>query len=250
MREIKIIFLTLFAAILLATPFTVEAKGSNVTVIDEADLLTSAEEEDLYDYLYTLDDGINYLVVTSDDYNTNTDSTLERYYSSYYVESSDGVAFIIDMYNREIYISGYGSVKNTLTSADALDITDNVYTYASYGNYYDCILNAFEQADIVVNKGFILRPMRFIVAFLVSIILGFLGVFIWAMMERRHVVISDSAAQIIVTGMAVSGLPVVYDRVKRPRSNGSGGGGGFSGGGGGGFSGGGGGGHSGGGHSF
>ena len=94
--------------------------------------------------------------------------------------------------------------------------------------------------------------MRLIVTALVSIILGFLLVFLKAVRERARVQ-TFTPAEMLLIGASIAGTSTVLNTTRRKiASAGStyhGGGGGFSGGGGG-FSGGGGGGHSGGGHSF
>ena len=246
--------------VLTAFPMKADAAADNVRVYDDAELLTDAEETQIEEYLQSLDDSINYLAVTSDsyDYGYSTDSTLEYYYTSNFTSSSNGVAFIIDMARREVYISGYGNVQKKLKNADALDITDNIYTYASAGDYQSCILKAFEQADLLINKGFIYRPMRFIVSLLISVILGFLAVFYFAMIKRRRdLSAADGAAFALLAAGSITNASSVYRTTSTPIHTVSSGdssfGGGFSGGGGGGgFSGGGGGGggHSGGGHSF
>ena len=251
MREIKKILFGLSIFALFLIPLKVEASSDNVVIVDDAGLLSSSEEEELYDYLSSLNDEINYCAVTSDTWDYyNADSTLEAYYESYYSSYDDGVAFIIDMAHREVYIQGYGDVKKQMRSDDCTDITDNIYKYASKEEYFDCIKNAFIQADTIVNKGFILRPMRFIVAFLVSIIIGFFLVFFKAMKERsKFETIGDTAATIVTIGAPIVGTAMVYDTIKRHRDHSSSSGG--HGGHGGGFGGGGhGGGHSGGGHSF
>ncbi len=234
-------------------PITANASESNVYIADNASLLDSSEEQELYSYLESLNSDINYVVVTDDSgmYGYDVDSRLEYYYTSVYSSYSDGIAFMVDMYSREIYISGYGNVQNQITSADALDITDNVYSYASNGDYYNCIYKAMVQADTLVNEGFILRPMRIIVSLLLAIILGFLTTFFIAMNDRKKHKKDDKSDVIIMTGASIAGASAIYDTVRIRRSSSGGGhGGGFSGGGGGFSGGGGGGGHSGGGHSF
>ena len=257
MREIRKILLGLFAAVLLVCPLTVEAAAGNIAVTDDAGLLTEEDVQEIETYLETLNSETNYVVATSDsyDYGSDADKILEHYYTASYSNYDDGVAFLIDMADREIYISGYGKNQKSISNADALDITDNIYRYASGGDYKTCIIKAFEQADTLTNKGFILRPMRVIVALLLSIVIGFLVTFFIAMEERASAkaAFKDSKAMVIMAGASIVGSAAVYDTKRVRRASDSGGGhsgGGFSGGGGGGFSGGGGGGHSGGGHSF
>lgn len=251
MRKAKY-FIFLFLVCLLL-PIRAEAK-SNVTIIDDAYLLSDDEYDELEEYLDSLDSSYNYVVATTDEsnYGQDEDSILFDFYTENYNSREDGVAFLIDMYHRELYLSGYGKAQYEIKNADAYDITDNVYRYASNGEYYECIYSVFEQCNTLINDGIILRPMRLIVTALVSIILGFLFVFLKAVRERARVQ-TFTPAEMLLIGASIAGTSTVLNTTRRRiASAGStyhGGGGGFSGGGGG-FSGGGGGGHSGGGHSF
>ena len=210
------IFVFAIAFVLLLAPLNVEASNDNVCVVDDANLLTDEEISDLEDYLDSLNSDVNYLAVTSDtsDYGKNADARLESYYTSIFAGESDGVAFIIDMYDREIVLAGYGDIDGKISNADALDISDNTYTYASKQEYYNCFYKAFYQADAIINKGFILRPMRIIVAFLISLLLGYLGTFIFAILERSKEELPDSTAEIIMAGAAIAGSATIYDTKK------------------------------------
>ncbi|SDI50672.1 uncharacterized protein SAMN05421493_11660 [Pseudobutyrivibrio sp. 49] len=252
MREIKRFVLGLMAAALLFTPVDVHAAASNIYIADDADILSDEDESEVLEYLETLNSNTKYVVATTSESSMDTtDEKLFDYYTSQYSNYDDGVAFIIDMDERVIWMSGYGKYQRSISSADATDITDNIYRYASKGDYKTCILKAFNQADTLTNKGFILRPMRIIVAFLLAIIIGFLFSFFMAMSERSKVKMDSKGSEILLAGAAIAGTAAIYDtrRVRRSQNSSSGGhsGGGFSGGGGG-YSGGGG--HSGGGHSF
>ncbi len=239
----RYLILILMTTVILM-PVTAKADNPNVYIQDDADLLTDQEEADLREYLETLNPEVNYVAATSEseEYGTDTHDMLRGYYTQKYDTSEDGIAFIIDMYNREVYISGYGDAKKWISNADCLDITDNIYNYASYEEYYTCMVKAFQQADILVNKGFILRPMRFIVSALVAIVLGFLGTFIFAISGRAtSQSASDKAVAALMAGATIAGTAVVFDsrKTKHQSSGSSSSGGGWdSGGGGGGFSGG------------
>lgn len=215
LKKMQIFVFAIFVA-LVALPLNVEASNDNVCVIDDANLLTKEEIADLEDYLDSLNSDVNYLAVTSDtsDYGKNADARLESYYTSIFAGESDGVAFIIDMYDREIVLAGYGDIDGKISNADALDISDNTYTYASKQEYYNCFYKAFYQADAIINKGFILRPMRIIVAFLISLLLGYLGTFIFAILERSKEELPDSTAEIIMAGAAIAGSATIYDTKK------------------------------------
>ena len=233
-------------ALLLPMKVDAEPSYSNVYLFDEASILSSSEEEDIVEYLETLDDDINYLVITYDDsdFGSDTDEMLEAYYDAYFSKYDDGIAFAVDMYNREIYISGYGDIQYKITDADAYDITDNAYKFAAKEDYYNCIIKAMNQADTFVNKGFILRPMKYLVLMFLSLIIGYLFAFYKAMLQRANIKMTTSYEDMLLTGANIASGVTVYNTIKsRHSSSSSGGGGGSSGGGGGG-------GHSGGGHSF
>ncbi|SHJ66112.1 TPM domain-containing protein [Pseudobutyrivibrio xylanivorans] len=252
MREIKRLVFGLMVVAFLFTPVNVHAAASNIYIADDADILSDTEETEVLEYLETLNSDTKYVVATTSESSVkSTDDKLFDFYTARYSNYDDGVAFIIDMDERMIWMSGYGKYQRSISNADATDITDNIYRYASKGDYKTCIIKAFNQADTLTNKGFILRPMRIIVSFLIAIIIGFLFSFFMAMSERSKVKMDGKGAEILMAGAAIAGTAAIYDtrKVRRSQNNSSGGhsGGGFSGGGGG-FSGGGG--HSGGGHSF
>ncbi len=254
MRNILNYMLGLAVAIMLIVPLTVQAKDTNVYVIDDADLLSSEEEAELQTYLASLSADYNYMAITAEynDYE-NTHALADAYYTDIYTMDDPGVVFIIDMDNRQIFLSGHGTAKKNLSDADALDVTDNIYKYASKGEYYSCFVKGFNQVNTLLSAGFILRPMRYIVAALLSIVFGFLFTFFWAMSENRKASAraTDRMAAAVVAGAAIGASAVIYDsrRTQHVSDSGSSGGGWSGGGssGGGGFSGGS---SSGGGHSF
>jgi uncharacterized protein len=77
------------------------------------------------------------------------------------------------------------------------------------------MLNAFEQADVIVNDGFVLRPMRIIVTALISLIIGFLTPFFIAMRKRSKLSLGTEEGEIIMTGAGVIATATVYDTAKR-----------------------------------
>ena len=213
----KIYYILICFVAVLSISFTSKAASSNVYIADEANLLTEDEREDLQEYLESLDEDLNYVAVTveDNDFGKGTDEILESYYNDKYDDTQAGIAFIIDMYHREIILSGYGDTRFVLKRADALDITDNVYRYASSGDYYDCISKAFEQAYTIVNNGFVLRPMRIIVTALISLIIGFLVPFFIAIRKRSKLKLNVEEREIIMTGAGVVAAATVYDSVKQ-----------------------------------
>ena len=213
----KLYYFLICFIMLFAISYSAKAAASNVYIADDAKLLTEDERDDLQKYLESLDGNLNYVAVTTEenDFGRSTDEILESYYNNKYDDTQAGIAFIIDMYHREIILSGYGDTRFLLKKSDEQDVTDNVYRYAMNGEYYDCMLNAFEQADVIVNDGFVLRPMRIIVTALISLIIGFLTPFFIAMRKRSKLSLDTEEREIIMTGAGVIATATVYDTAKR-----------------------------------
>ena len=145
-----------------------------------------------------------------------------------------------------IYIKNNGAVSKIITNAYSNTITDNIYRYASDGDYYGCASAAFSQIYTVLRGGKIAQPMRYISAALLALVIGFLINYLFL----RAVTSPNKAGQGEIIDAAkvdfilrnpdaqYSHETKVYDPVRS-----SGGGGGGSRGGGGGSSGGSGGGH-------
>ena len=152
--------------------------------------------------------------------------------------------FIIDLPTRQLAVWSTDDVMKTLTQAKAYTITDNVYGYASSGDYARCAETAFNQMNKVLRGEKVTGPMRYInnilLAVLAAILLSYL--FISVRMEQE---VKVSLPE-IVTATAGAGAVIAAKRltrkVRHTSSSGGGGHGGFGGGGGGGggFSGGGG----------
>ncbi|MCI7468243.1 MAG: TPM domain-containing protein [Lachnospiraceae bacterium] len=226
------------------------AASGNVYIYDGAGLLTDSEEQELQNQLSGYSKDRHYLIVTENDYMSGASSMHGEMDECYHEKfgDSDGVAFIINMSDRQLYTGGFGSCRQEFTSGDARDVTDNVYRYATNGNYYECLSEAFSQINDVVENGFILRPMRYAVAILLGIFLGFFIMFIVMVSSRKNrkvaPVIPENIGRTQFRAATFNGminpvfLNVVMHRTRRQSSSSSGGssgggssGGGFSGGG-------------------
>ena len=121
MRKIRIVLYAFLACLLISTK--AYAVDKNVVIYDDAELLSSDEYIQLEKYLKTLDSDINYLVVTtsSHDYGDSEDEILYTYYDESFGEKSDGIAFIVDMYDRRIHLSGYGEIQYKIKDADSIE---------------------------------------------------------------------------------------------------------------------------------
>ena len=240
------------------TIYTNPQTGYAVIVDDKEDLLTDAEEADLVNEMMPITEYGNVAFVSGSGSGTTAERFANDWYYSHFGNDS-GTIFVIDMYNRMIQISSAGSVYNVITKGYANTITDNVYTYATRGDYYGCAVNAFRQAYTLLEGGRIARPMKHITNALVALTLAIVVTYFLARRNRKpeaapeqQIFAATTASTLAASVTATKVIETItYEEVSSSSGGGSGGGfsgGGFSGGGfsggGGGFSGGGGG------HSF
>ena len=147
--------------------------------------------------------------------------------------------FIIDMATRQLAVWSSSDIQKTLSQSKGYTITDNVFSYASRGEYAGCAETAFNQMAKVLKGGTISGPMRVIsnilLAALAAILLAYL--FISARMEQEVKVSLPEIATATVGAGAVIASKRLTRKVRHSSSSGGsggshGGGGGFSGGGG------------------
>lgn len=215
-----------------------EETNYKVIIEDEADLLSDSEIDLLKEKMMPLTEYGN-IAFKSIDYNY---TTADNYARSYYHEQfgvQSGTLFLIDMYNRKIYIFSDGANYRTITNSKANIITDNIYTYASREEYYTCSYKAFDQIHTLLEGGKIAEPMRYISNILIAItlsgLLGFVVVLVNTKINRptyeqilRNCKIDFNVSD---TSAVKTGTHSEYSPVSDSSSS-SGGGGSFGGGGG------------------
>lgn len=235
---------------------TNEENGYRVLVEDEAELLTEEERRELSQVMQGITAYGNAAFVTIESNDLSTEGFARAYYMDRFGTDS-GTVFVIDMDRRNLWIHSDGAVYKVITAAYANTVTDNVYRYASRGNYYECAREAFREMHALLEGQRIAQPMKYISNALLAMILALLanfGLVICvtrlrkpgesAMLAHMHRRFSYSEIRAVHTHQTK-----IYDPVSSGSSGGSSGGsggGGSSGGssGGGGRSSGGGGGHS------
>ena len=250
----KRLLLLLACLCLLAVPALGES-GYPVYIDDEADLLTASEETQLREAMAPLT-AYGAAAFVSTRRSGNTDLLAESYFDSRISPSTSysGAVFMVDMANREIYLFTRGDIEKAVGRAGAYAITDNIYRYASAGNYYQCAASAFAQVLTLTEGGRVFSPMRIVCNLLLALSIGLIAAYL--VVRRTSVQRAASRPSDTLNARADVRMSLANKRLvkstKRRRESSSGvrmggGGGGFSGGGGGGGHGGGG---SGGGHGF
>lgn len=231
-------YIIIFLIILL--PFNIKAETTYKLIIDDgANLLSEEEKIKLEDYMTPLlEYGHVAFVSVNTDYSA-VSSKAAQFYSKNFGDYDSGSIFLIDMKVREIYIYSKGDNSDIITNAKSFTITDNVYSYASNGDYYSCAKVAFQQMYSVLEGDKIAEPLRYFTSAISSLILSVFVCFLYAYLSSRKKKVSlnklakntDSKFVLNNFNAKVTGEKRVYNPPSSS-SSGGGGGGGFSGGGG------------------
>jgi uncharacterized protein len=214
--------------------------GYDAVVMDDADLLTDSEEESLLEAMKANTEFGHAVFLTSKRPVDSTSALAAGTYKSMY-GSQSGSIFVVDMYNRYLYIFSDGLVYKFITKSYANTITDNVYRYATKGDYYTCAMEVFSQELKVLNGVRIAQPMKYVdnvlLALIASLFLNYLVLRIQARRDRAtQAVMMESSKPYLALISAKyfdRGTTKIYSPPSSSSSGGSSGGGGGGGGGGG-----------------
>lgn len=147
------------------------ANGYEVVIEDDMELLSSEEIAMLQQKMEPITEYGNVAFKSVSSF-TPTDRFAENYYDGLWGNES-GTVFVIDMYNRMLYIYSNGAVYRTITNSYANTITDNVYTYASSEDYYTCASKVYEQMYTLLEGGRVAQPMKYLSNAFLAIIISF-----------------------------------------------------------------------------
>ena len=213
-----------------------------VVVEDDAHLLSDEEIEKLKDKMSSLTKYGHIAFKTINQNSMSASAYAESYYHQTFGTES-GSVFLIDMYNRKIWIFSDGRNFQYITYSKASSITDNTYKYAHSGDYYKCAYYTFDQMEAIFEDRKIPEPMRYTSNGVIAVVLAF---FINFLVVLSHARIKEAKYTEVAKGCdidfnlgAVNADKIGTHRVYSPQSSGSssggggGGGGGSSGGGGG-----------------
>ena len=243
-KRIGILILT---GILLWLSASAGAESSQILpfIQDDADLLTDAEEQALYeDMLPVCEYGAPMFWTTREtgDY----ESLARSFFHKRLANRVSGTLFVINMHARQLTIFSDGQIYRVVTNGEAETITDNVYRMAGREEYYECARSVFQQIHSLMRGEQIARPMKLVSNILLALALSLLSVYLYlrARYENRPKTGAGKAA-LPVTAAAAAAFALntrnatarMTKQKKTDISSSSGGGhghgGGFSGGGGG-----------------
>ena len=135
-----------------------EASAETNYVYDQADLLTEEEERELQSYAQTMKDNweMNFMVVTTDNAEGKTSMEYaDDFYDTHFPDESeaDGMLYLLDMDNREIYLSTSGLAIRYLTDDRVESVLDAAFEYVADGDYYGTFQAFFDASEKFLNKG-------------------------------------------------------------------------------------------------
>lgn len=156
MRNVRVWFTALWFSLCMFISLEVSAETDYV--YDQADLLTTEEEEALQKSaeFCKAQWNMNFLVVTTEDAEGKSSREYaDDFYDMRFPEESeeDGVLYLIDMDNREIYLSTSGEAIRYLTDNRIDRILDDAFECVAAGDYYDTFTVFFMGTDDYLNQG-------------------------------------------------------------------------------------------------
>lgn len=112
-------------------------KTDRASVDDMADLLSDEEEQELLSLAeeISLDNNMDIRVVTTDDTGGKTTRSFSDDYFESLTDTYEGACYLIDMDNREFYLTTEGRMIWYLNDDRRDTILDNAYEYASSGDF-------------------------------------------------------------------------------------------------------------------
>lgn len=116
---------------------SVEDLSGNIQLIDQADLLTASEAEEVEEMIEEFEDktGWDVMAVTTEDAEGMSATSYAESWLNEYMSGEDGIIWCIDMDNREIVVSGTGDAIDCLTDAHKENILDAGYEKVSNEEY-------------------------------------------------------------------------------------------------------------------
>ena len=135
MKKIKLLLMILCLCSGLLVGLTVFAQSNYV--YDQANLLTAQEEEELQKQTEMMQEvwGMNFILVTTDDAEGKSSREYaDDFYDALYPEE-DGILYLIDMDNREIYMSTTGLAIRYMTDDRIDSVLDVAFLYVADSDY-------------------------------------------------------------------------------------------------------------------
>lgn len=157
-KKAKLLAVVFCAVVLSVSAFSLQpayAAAEDSKVVDDADLLSYDEEQEIQSMLdeFAGESGWTLFAVTTDDANGMTSEEYADDFVDQNAFEENGVCFLIDMDNREIYMSTTGSAIRILTDHRIDSIMDDSYEYAGDGEYAKCFETMIRETEDSFHEG-------------------------------------------------------------------------------------------------
>lgn len=157
-KKAKLLAGAFCAVVLSVSAFSLQpayAAAEDSKVVDDADLLSYDEEQEIQSMLdeFSEESGWTLFAVTTDDANGMTSEEYADDFVDQNALEENGVCFLIDMDNREIYMSTTGSAIRILTDHRIDSIMDDSYEYAGDGEYAKCFETMIRETEDSFHEG-------------------------------------------------------------------------------------------------
>ena len=247
----KILILVLAAALALATLGYAsgedvleknEETGYMLVINDEGNLIDSAEMQAVTESMRPILEyaNVGFLTYPSGGSTSNSATKAQKWGDQTFGAGTRFTVFIIDMSTRHLDIYASRPLSSILSAAEENSIADNVYKYATRGDYAGCAKETFGQIEKVLKGEKIVTPMKYISNALLAVIAAIFAAYLlisgWARKEQ-----AVSMPNVIKGAAAGAATVILGNRLKKVvhhesshggHGGGFGGGCGFSGGGG------------------
>ena len=236
-KKILVLFLVFMFLLPILHIYATNLEGNvsldyQIIIEDDANLLTESEELELRYKMARLTEFGNVIFKTT---NTTINTTSLSYIKNYYYSkfgNNNGVAFYIDMNSRYLCACATGVLDEKITNSKCDSIMDNVYKYATNGDYYTCAVKTYEQMERVLNGQRISESMKYICNAILSIMISlFVSFGIFILSSRNKKASRNDLVKECISSLEYSPIEVTRAgtrRVYSPRSESSSSGGGHS----------------------
>ena len=211
-----------------------DSTGYKAFIVDDAGLLSDKEKDDLLNDMIPITQWGNAYFHTDDgNYGMSTEDLAAEFYEQVYGRDTSGTIFLVDMHERMLWIHSEGDVYKVINSNYAQSITDNVYKFASNGDYYGCANKVFTQIETLLSGGKIAQPMKHISNYLLALILALIICYLYMKSNGKTADDKAQAKPAPIFHGTIDGIAVTKGKLTSVVMSSSSGGGGSRGGGGG-----------------
>ena len=155
-KYLAVLVLCILAGMGMCISFTENVLGAVPSVYDEAGLLTEDERVALMEQVTALCEKTGWDIFAVTTANAGGKSAMayaDDFYDARTEEDSDGVLALIDMDNREIYLSTCGDAIRYLEDTRIEAILDDAYYYVADGDYAGCLSAMIYGVEYYYDKG-------------------------------------------------------------------------------------------------